>query len=195
MAGPLDVFIPAYDARERFQLTVHAPASLVYRTAVQFDLESVSLVRAIFRLRARFLDSTPNSATPDKRGFLVSAKSLGWGVLREEPGRLFVAGAHCQPWLADVVFTPLAPHTFRPFASPGEVKIAWTLEVESLDQVHSILATETRAIATDSSARTRFKRYWRWARFGIYPIRWFLLPAIRKQAQACYDSRGAPGSL
>jgi hypothetical protein len=55
---------------------------------------------------------------------------MGRGVLQSEPGRLFMAGAACQPWRADVVFTPIAPDAFAAYQEPGHVKIAWTLEVE-----------------------------------------------------------------
>lgn len=97
---------------------------------------------------------------------------------------MFVAGAHCQPWLPDVIFVPLTAATFAPFASPDRVKIAWTLEVEPVDGARCVLATETRAVATDGEARERFRRYWRWARLGIHTIRWLMLPAIRREAQA-----------
>lgn len=199
MASPLDVILPTCDARERFQLRVQAPASVVYQTAAHFDFQSVTLVRFIFWLRSRLLGSRPGPPAPPSQGFLTGARSLGWGVLREEPGRLFVAGAYCQPWLPDVVFHPLTMADFGPFTAPNQVKIAWTLEVDPLDDSHSTLGTETRAMATDAEARRRFRHYWRWARFGIYSIRWLLLPEIRRQAQASYRSmppapppRGAP---
>lgn len=186
MASPLDPFIPGFDVRERFQLRARAPGPLVYQTAAEFNFESVPLVRAIFWLRTRIMGSRPGPPNPLARGLLAGAPSLGWGVLQEEPGRLFVAGAHCQPWLPDVTFTPLAPGDFRAFAAPGRVKIAWTLEVDALGPGHCTLATETRALATDTETRRRFRAYWRWARFGIYSIRWLLLPAIRRDAEARY---------
>jgi hypothetical protein len=188
MTGPLDSLIPIYDARERFLVRVRAPAPLVYQTAAQFDVQSVALVQAIFWLRGRFLGSKPTQANPFSRGFLVGASSLGWGVLREEPGRLFVAGGYCQPWRPDVVFHPLTHASFQSFAEPNQVKIAWTLEVDPLAESRATLATETRAVATDADARHRFRTYWRWARFGIHSIRWLLLPAIRREAEARYQS-------
>ena len=33
-------------------------------------------------------------------------------------------------------------------------------------------------------ALARFHRYWRWARFGIVAIRYLLLPAVRRTAEA-----------
>jgi hypothetical protein len=144
-ASPLDSFIPTCDARERFQVRVRAPAPLVYQAAAQFDVQSVALVRAIFWLRGRFLGSQPAQGNPFSRGFLVGAQSLGWGILREDPGQLFIAGAYCQPWRPDVVFHPLSLATFSSFAEPGQVKIAWTLEVDPLAESRATLATETRA--------------------------------------------------
>jgi hypothetical protein len=38
-------------------------------------------------------------------------------------------------------------------------------------------------VATDAPARARFRRYWRWARFGIVSIRLLLLPAVRRAAE------------
>ena len=185
MGSPLDPFIPIYDARERFQIQVQAPAPLVFDTSASFDIQSIPLVRAIFWLRGRFMRATA-PASWQSGGFLRDAPGIGWGILREEPGRLFIAGAHCQPWLPDVVFVPLSPDDFLHCAVPGRVKIAWSLEVEPLEEARSRLITETRAAATDAEARRRFLRYWRWARFGIHPIRWLLLPAIRREAERRY---------
>ena len=185
MTSPLDPFAPIYDARERFQVQVQAPARLVFDTGASFDFQSIRLVRTIFWLRGRFLRST---APPSWRseGFLRDAPRIGWGTLREEPGRLFVAGAHCQPWLPDVVFVPLSADDFLAYAAPGRVKIAWSLEVESLGEARSRLITETRTVAPDAETRRRFLHYWRWARLGIHPIRWLLLTAIRREAERRY---------
>jgi hypothetical protein len=38
--SPLDSFIPAPDARERFAVTARAPAALVYEVAATFDMQS-----------------------------------------------------------------------------------------------------------------------------------------------------------
>lgn len=102
-----------------------------------------------------------------------------------------MAGAQCQPWLADVTFTPVPPAEFASYREPNRVKIAWTLEVEPLGSTSSRLATETRAIATDAGARTRLRRYWRWAHFGIVAIRWFMLPAIRRETERTWGARSA----
>ena len=180
--SPLDPFIPSPDARERYAITVRAPAPRVYQVARNFDMQSVPLIRAIFRLRERIMGSRPASRVP--RGFFDEMQALGWECLLERPGELVVGGAACQPWLADVVFRPIPPERFATFAEPDQVRIAWTLETRALGSSLTELVSETRVAATDEAARRRFLAYWRWARVGIYTIRWLLLPAIRRQAEA-----------
>ena len=184
--NPLDAFIPRPDVRERHELLVDAPAALVFATAADFDMRSIGLVRAIFGMRERLLGARQTSR--ESQGLLAEMQSLGWACLSRREGELFVGGAACQPWLADVVFEPIPADRFAGYAEPDHVKIAWTLESQALTPARTRLATETRAVATDEAARARFRRYWRWARFGIVPIRWLLLPAIRRRAEARFRS-------
>ena len=150
MTPVLDLFIPRPDIRERHETVVRAPAGLVFDVARGFDMESIPLVRAIFWLRGRVLRA--RRIPPARPGGLDAdaLRAMGWGVLEEIPGRLFVAGAACQPWLADVVFTPIPSDRFADYAEPDRVKIAWTMEAEPLEPALSRLATETRAVATDA---------------------------------------------
>ncbi len=181
MPSPLDPFIAKPDARERYAVTVHAPAPLVYRVASEFDMQSVPLVRGIFRLRELMMGSRPTARVA--RGFLDELQALGWVCLLQRPGELWVGGSACQPWLADPAFRPVPPERFASFAEPSLVRIAWTLETRALGPNLTELVSETRAAATDEAARRRFLAYWRWARVGIYSIRWLLLPAIRREAE------------
>jgi hypothetical protein len=179
--APLDRFIPRYDVRERFETTIRAPADFVMEVASSFDMQSVPLVKAIFWMRDRVMGGS--TASRKAQGILKETKALGWGTLAEQPGRLVVCGARCQPWLARVQFSAIAPAEFEAYLGPNEVKIAWTLEAEDLGGELTRLAQETRAVATDEAARTQFLRYWRWARFGVISIRLLLLPAVRRAAE------------
>ncbi len=189
MTSPLDPFIPVPVARERFAVSVRAPATQVYDVATTFDMQSLWSVRTIFQMRERIMGSRPGVRVP--RGFLDELRQLGWGCLLERPGELFVGGAVCQPWLADVKFRSVPTEKFAAFAEPDLVKIAWTLETRSLGPSLTELSSETRVVATDQAARRRFLAYWRWARVGIYSIRWLLLPAIRTRAEAAARATGA----
>jgi len=179
---PLDRFLPRPDVRERFGTSIQAPAPLVMEVAGSFDMQSLPLVRAIFRLRETLTRAAPSGPrTP--QGILDETRALGWGVLDEQAGRYVVCGAACQPWLADVRFTQIPPAAFAAYAVPDQVKIAWTLEAEPLGPATTRFAQETRVVATDAQARAKFLRYWRWARFGIVAIRLLMLPAVRRAAE------------
>ena len=179
--------MPIADVRERFETTIRAPAALVMEVATGFDMQSAPAVKAIFRLREALLGTS--AGLPRRpQGILAETKALGWGVLHEEPGRLVACGARCQPWLADVKFSAIAPPDFAAEAQPDHVKIAWTLEAEEIAAGVTRLAQETRAVATDAEARRKFRRYWRWARFGIIAIRLLLLPAVRREAERRWAS-------
>jgi len=192
MRYPLDDFLPSPDIRERFQTTIRAPQALVMEVATSFDIQSIPLIRTIFWLRERLMRAAP--APPRQpQGILAETRSLGWGLLAEQPGALVICGAACQPWEADVGFTPVPADQFVAYAAPNRVKIAWTLEAEALGPAITRLAHETRAVATDAAARRRFLRYWRWARFGIITIRVLLLPAIRREAERRWATRQGAG--
>lgn len=183
----LDRFMPNPDTRGRHEITILAPAEVVLEVARNFDIQSVRMVHAIFWLRAKMLAAKSSPARRSK-GLVDEMLELGWGCLADEPGHFFVAGAACQPWLADVVFTPIAPEQFATYAEPDRVKIAWTLEAEALEPELTRFATETRVVATDDQARRRFHRYWRIFGIGIVMIRWLLLPAIRSKAERQWRS-------
>jgi len=97
-------------------------------------------------------------------------------------------GAVTQPWYADVVFRPLPPDQFAAFNEPGYVKIAWTLRADPIAQTESVFRTETRAVATDASARVRFRRYWSFLSPGIILIRRFSAEQLQAELRKS-DSR------
>jgi hypothetical protein len=147
------------------------------------DLTHSSLIRAIVTLRAVAMGAKLDE--PDRpRGLIAETTWMGWRPLGEVPGRELVMGAVTQPWLADVTFKPLAPDAFIAFADADYVKIAWTLRVDGAHPHGTIFRTETRALATDRSARVKFRRYWRRVRPGVVAIRWILLRLLKQEAEA-----------
>jgi hypothetical protein len=178
----LDRFIPQSDAGGRHEITIRAPAALVLNIARNFDIESVRAVSAIFWLRAKLL----HAPLPDERpftGLVANMENLGWRCLAEEAGHYYAAGAVCQPWVPDVIFSAVPPDQFASYAAPDQVKIAWTIEADPLGPALTRFATETRAVATDAPTRVRFRGYWRKFGIGIILIRRLLLPAIRREAE------------
>jgi hypothetical protein len=94
-----------------------------------------------------------------------------------------IVGAVTRPWEANVTFRPIPPDEFAAFAEPGYVKIVWTLRADTAGGGASIFRTETRAIATDATARAKFRRYWSVFSPGIRSIRWLLLTPLKAEAE------------
>ncbi|MFI5179311.1 MAG: hypothetical protein ACHQO8_12130 [Vicinamibacterales bacterium] len=187
----LDHFMPDYEIVERHHVRVSAPADVVMAAACEMFLERSPIIRALFKGRALVMGSRSSSG-PDARPFLVQMEALGWGRLAEIPGREVVMGAVTQPWKADVVFRPVPPDTFAAFDEPEYVKIAWTLRADPAGADRSIFRTETRAVATDSTARARFRRYWSLASPGIALIRRMSLGPLKADAERRFrQSRSA----
>jgi hypothetical protein len=178
----LDRFIPEYDIVERHRVWIDAPPDVVLEAAQRVELEQSLIIRAILKVRALAMGAREEKSSRS-HGLIAETTSMGWRVLADVPGRECVLGAATQPWLADVTFQPLEPDAFTAFAEPDRVKIAWTLRVDPAFPRGTIFSTETRAVATDRSARAKFRRYWIRVKPGVVAIRWVLLRLLKKSAQ------------
>jgi len=186
----LDMFMPSYEVGGRHKIRVAAPPEVTLSAATETELESRGLIRAIFKGREWILQSKPDH-TVRPQGFLAQTKSLGWGVLAERPAREIVMGCATKPWEPNPVFRTLQPDEFAAFQEPGYVKIAWTLRADPTEHGESIFRTETRAIATSSDARRKFRRYWSFLSPGIILIRTVMLPAVKREAERRWRSAAA----
>ena len=110
-------------------------------------------------------------------------ESLGWAVLQEIPGCEIVVGAVTRPWEPDVTFRAVPAGDFAAFAEPDYVKIAWTLRADPDGATSSTFRTETRALATDAAARSKFRRYWALLSPGIALIRRLSLRPLKAEAE------------
>src|SRR5262249_47613425 len=88
-----------------------------------------------------------------------------------------------KPWEPNVTFRALPPGEFAAFSEPDYVKIAWTLRADPIDRTSCVFRTETRAIATDPAARSRFRWYWAFASPGIALIRRLSLRPLKRDAE------------
>ena len=178
----LDAFMPAYDVVERHHIGVAAPPSITLSAAKDQDLLGSPVARAIFRARELVFASTRDTPGAPRR-LMAVVQSLGWRVLAEVPGREIVVGAVTRPWEADVRFRGLPPDEFAAFNEPGFVKIAWTLRADPVGESSSMFRTETRAIATDATARAKFRQYWAFVSPGVSAIRWLSLRPLKREAE------------
>lgn len=185
----LDRFFARYEVRECHARRVSAPAALTFAVAKRMSFLRSPISRMLFGLRsipARLCGISAKAS--DDRGVVEETLSLGWGVLAEVPDREIVMGAVTQPWKADVVFRALPPEEFAAFSEPGYVKIAWTLSVEPTGASTCLFRTETRVVATDSTSRARFRRYWAFLSPGILLIRYEMLRLVAAEAKRRYVS-------
>jgi hypothetical protein len=178
----LDRFMPLYDVADRHKVLVAAPAEITLAEACVMDIESSAIVRGIFKAREWILDSTADQAVRP-RELLAGMKSLGWGVLADLPEREIILGGATKPWEANPNFRALPPNEFAKFCKPGYVKILWTLRADPSGSNQCIFRSETRAVATDSVARKRFRLYWAFLSPGIIAIRRALLPKVKAAAE------------
>lgn len=194
MSEFIDRFIPKSNADviERHETTVRAPAAVVLEAAESFDLESIPIVRAIFWLRAKLLGA---SYARMRKGLIEETTRMGWERLAYAPGREIVMGTVTRPWIGEVKFRRIMPDSFAEFKEPDMVKIVWTLEAELVGPELTRLATETRVLATDESARAKFKAYWRKFGIGILMIRWLAVPAMKREAERRHKAQRIECSL
>jgi hypothetical protein len=189
--------MPRYDVVDRHKVQVAASAETALSAALDLDLQRSALIRAIFKGREWIMRSKPDERVRPQ-GFLEEMKSLGWGVLTEEPGHEIVMGGATKPWEPDPVFRALPPDEFAAFREPGYVKIIWTLRADTAGEHDSVFRTETRAVATDAEARRKFRWYWSFLSPGIILIRTVMLAALKAEAERRYrethgDDRGLHG--
>lgn len=177
----LDRFIPTYDVVERHHIEVDAPAALTLETARRLDLSGSPIIRAIFKGRELIMGAEAGPRR-EPRGMLEDLLSFGWVVLAEVPGREIVLGAVTKPWEANPVFRSVPPEEFARFDEPAYVKIAFTLRADPTGPSTSVFRTETRALATDTFARERFRLYWSFLSPGIWLIRQMMLRPVRREA-------------
>ena len=179
--SPAAAFIAQPYVRDHHEIEIAAPADLVFFDATRLNLQSLPIVRAIFRTRAWFMgDTLEPPAKP--LGLVAEMMVLGWELLAHTPCRAIVMGAAARPWTRNVTFRTIPPQEFSAFAEPDYVKIVWTLEADPIGPERTRFHTETRVEPTDEAARRKFFWYWMAFGIGIRFIRWSMLRELRRKA-------------
>jgi hypothetical protein len=181
----LDRFLPVYDVVERRHIAAAAPAEITLAAASELDIQRSPIIQAIFKSRALMLGGSLQDPEEARRprALVPWAKTIGWRTLAGIPGREIVLGTITQPWKVDPAFRAPEPAEFAAFHEPGFVKIVWTLRADPTGEASSIFRHETRAMATDPTARTVFRRYWAIFSPGVILIRWLVLSPIKREAE------------
>lgn len=187
----LDRYMPVYEVAERHHVRVAAPADATLAAAQDLSLLQLPVVRALIKGRELILGA-PSDKRPQPNGLLAAVQAIGWVVLDEVPGHEVVVGCVTKPWEPLVTFRSIPPEDFGAFDEPDYVKIAWTLRADPIGPGASIFRTETRVVATDRSARTRFRRYWAFFSPGIILIRGAALQRLKADAERVFTPKPVP---
>lgn len=196
----IDEYLPAYDWSERHSITIFAPASVVYGSLRTADFAESPIVRGLLGLRALPARLSPSAAASGGRGSegqafgerqrrarttLDSFRKSGFTILAEKPYEELLIGLVGRFWTIHGGICETDSARFRSPMEPGTARAAWNFALTPLLGGEStLLMTETRIQAADTSARMSFSRYWLLIRPFSGLIRRLMLRAIRDEAES-----------
>lgn len=181
----LDEYVPVYQFEEFHSILVHAPPERVFKAIQEVSADEISLFRALTWIR-RFGQSGQESVlnAPPHQPLLAVALRTGFMKLAEGQDREVVLGTlvvRPPRWRPN---TRATPDDFKQLRAAGFAVAAINFRIQEEAGGFSLLTTETRAYATDASARRKFAAYWRVIYPGSALIRVMWLRAIRHRAEA-----------
>jgi hypothetical protein len=177
----IDRLLPEYDAVERHDVNVDAPAESAYRAVRELDLAKSPIVLALLLVRG-LPHLFTGTVKPSRRLGIREIVRAGFVVLGEEPGREIVLGVVGRFWRPTSAIHRIEPAEFAGFDTPGFAKAAWNFAVSEQAGGSTVL-TETRVVCTDADARRKFLRYWRLVGPFSALIRRLLLRTIKRDAE------------
>ena len=188
----LDRFVPAYQFYEVHSILIQAPPEAVYAAVKSVTAPEIHWYRALAWLRSPHLGRAPESVLnppPDRPIVEVFLRS-GFMMLADDPGHELVFGTirgRCNPTLRQTQAKGWATHPqpedFLGFNPPRCVKIAANFRLRPAMGGATLLTTETRVYATDSTVARRFAAYWRVIYTGSSWIRVMWLDAIKRRSE------------
>ena len=190
----LDDLMPVYDVVERHHILVRAAPSTVFAAIKSFDLSSSALTRALLFVRAVpgvlvALVRSPRNALTEPRARRAELRfadfeRAGFRVVAERAPEELVIGVLGKFWRVrgDLRMDVSAAH-FAAGPPEGYALAGWNFTVERQLTGTCELRTETRVWCAPD-VRVRFRAYWLVIRLGSGLIRWAMLRAIRREAEA-----------
>jgi hypothetical protein len=179
--------MPHYDARERHEVMVEAPAKTVYEALHTTDFSRIGAVRLL--LAARALPSAlrrkhPPGTRPLR--FATGVTSLidaGFGVVAESPRTEIVLGLAGPFWQLRPQTRPLNEAAVRAGPHAGSAHALWSFGIDELEARRTRLDTETRVLTGDAASRRKLLLYWKLIRPFSGLIRILMLRRIRRVAE------------
>jgi hypothetical protein len=192
----LDQFIPHADTVMRGRVVLAVSPAVAWAWLRRFDFarlgaavgRAIEDMRAVPPLVARVAHraaALPSTA----RLMLADAPSSGLIRLAEKPGRHVVVGAVGKLWKPRVQLVRLDPDEFVAFHDAKYVKVITGFLVLPYGSDRTLLKHETRFLATDDTARTHFRRWWR----VVQPyVEFFFRRVMKAFRGAAQEQRAAP---
>jgi hypothetical protein len=169
----LDRLMPRYDAVRVERDVITAEPAAVWNAVLHADFvrtaEEVPAVRFLFGARTAAeravaaVRGRPAPPRPDMRSMrLADLPGFGeWVALGQDPLREFAFGAIGRFWAGETAWEQIDAAEFTRFDTPGLAKIGCSFSLHPCGQRTTLVTYECRTLATDSSARRAFMRYWR----------------------------------
>ncbi|MFC4909040.1 hypothetical protein [Actinomadura gamaensis] len=172
----LDRLLPAPDFRTRYTRRIEAPPETVWRALLATGSDDLPLTRVLMGIRT--------GGRARMSGPLVERAPLP--ELGRQEGREIVVGRVAKFWKPRPVAGPSGTDGadgFAAFADPGWAKAAMAFQVVPT-KGGTVLAADTRVLATDPRSRRIFGLYWGFIRLGgAGLIRLELLRAVARRAE------------
>jgi hypothetical protein len=169
----IDEILPDYDVREYHSIEIPAPPEAVMEATRALTLRDLSVTRVLIAIRGL-------QAGGGDQPLLDRFARQGFMVLGERPDEV-VLGVIGRFWRPRGNVRRSVPEEFASFAEPCFAKGAINFRIAARGE-GTVLSTETRVLATDASARRRFRGYWLIVRPGSGVIRHDMLRAVRRAA-------------
>jgi len=180
----LDQLLPGYEFRTRYTRRIAAPPAQVWAALDTVTYREMPVTRLLMAARSGGRARLAGPVVPD----------LSLPVLGRRTDREAVLGAVAKFWRPHPVSGPRStttPEGFATFAEPGWAKAALSFQLSPLPGGQTLLAAETRVLATDTAARRAFAAYWLLIRAGGAGfIRLEMLRAVAHRAE-----RAGPGTV
>jgi hypothetical protein len=157
----LDSVMPTYDVREVHEVVVDARPEVVWSALHGVSLRAVPVFRALMILRELpgLLRGRRWLTADVDRPILVQMTASGFVLLGARPPWETALGLLTRPWRGEVGGGLGDAASFGAFDAPGWAKAVLGFRLQPQGG-GTRLITETRVLATNSSARRKFGAYW-----------------------------------
>lgn len=177
----IDDYLPSCDFSETYEISIHAPASVIYERLLVTDFSASWIVRLLLSLRTGKWVRRQCAPSDLHQRF----EGTGFVILAEVPGEELVIGVAGKFWRPDGGRChELTPGNFMAYSRPGGVKVAMNFRLGPGSPNRTLLSTETRISCFGRAAWLKFRLYW--SLFA--PFSGVIRRAILKQVKAESES-------